>query len=105
MNHKGTIRMETERLLLRPFAESDAEAMFHNWAKDERVTKYLTWQPHRDVNDTKKTIDRWIAGYSDLSFYQWAIELNGSVWLLYRLSVVASGDYRRGACRSDSVLF
>ena len=92
MNHKGTIRMETGRLILRPFAENDAEAMFHNWAKDERVTKYLTWQPHRDVNDTKKTIDRWIAGYSDLSFYQWAIELKAIHEPIGSISIVGEEE-------------
>ena len=36
MNHKGTISIETQRLLLRPVTENDAAAMFKNWAGDER---------------------------------------------------------------------
>ena len=31
MEHKGTKKIETERLLLRQFHENDAEAMFRNW--------------------------------------------------------------------------
>ena len=32
MNHIGTQTIETERLILRRFALSDAQAMFDNWA-------------------------------------------------------------------------
>lgn len=35
MEHKGTKRIETERLTLRPFRVEDAEAMYRNWASDE----------------------------------------------------------------------
>lgn len=42
MNHKGTVTLETERLILRRFTMDDAEAMFRNWASDPEVTKYLT---------------------------------------------------------------
>ena len=35
MEHKGTKRIETERLTLRPFRVEDAEAMHRNWASDE----------------------------------------------------------------------
>jgi len=42
MNHKGTVTLETERLILRRCTLDDAEAMFQNWASDDEVTKYLT---------------------------------------------------------------
>ena len=44
------LTMETERLILRPFVLNDAEAMFHTWANDPEVTKYLTWNPHESVD-------------------------------------------------------
>ena len=44
MNHKGTQRIETERLCLRAFVLQDAEAMYRNWASDYEVTRFLTWQ-------------------------------------------------------------
>ena len=47
MQHRGTEELETERLVLRRFTMHDAEAMFHNWAKDEQVTAYLMWPAHK----------------------------------------------------------
>lgn len=47
MTHKGTVVLETERLLLRKFNSEDAQKMFDNWASNPNVTKFLTWQPHQ----------------------------------------------------------
>ena len=52
MKHKGTVRLETERLILRPFTPEDALPMFRNWASDEEVTRFLTWPAHKDVEVT-----------------------------------------------------
>ena len=46
ITHKGTQTIHTDRLILRKFTVDDAQAMFENWASDERVTRYLTWCPH-----------------------------------------------------------
>ena len=73
MEHKGTIRIETERLILRPFAQEDAPAAFRNWMHDARVTKYLRWTPHRELSETETTLRRWIEQYEQPDFYQWAI--------------------------------
>ena len=75
MNHQGTQRIETERLVLRRFSPSDAEAAFKNWCSDEEVTRFLTWPPHLDTSLTKQIVTQWAASYDDPTFYQWAIEL------------------------------
>ena len=36
----------TDRLVLRPIAETDAAAAFAEYAADPLVTRYLTWVPH-----------------------------------------------------------
>ena len=41
MQHKGTINLETDRLILRKFIASDADAAFRNWTSDEQVTEFL----------------------------------------------------------------
>ena len=37
MNHCGTKRPETDRLVLRQYMVGDAQAMYENWASDEKV--------------------------------------------------------------------
>lgn len=61
MEHKGTKRIETERLTLRPFRVEDAEAMYHNWASDE-MEILLDLETKKTVR-LKKLIPDW-RGYS-----------------------------------------
>ncbi len=73
MRHLGTQTIETSRLILRRFEATDAEAMFHNWASDPEVTKYLTWPAHGSVDVTNWVLNDWISHYGEDTFYQWAI--------------------------------
>lgn len=75
--HKGTQIIRTERLILRKFTLEDAPAMFENWAKDERVTRYLTWTPHQSPEITKQLLELWCSDYEDLSTYNWVMEYEG----------------------------
>lgn len=75
LNHKGTIRIETERLVLRRFTMDDASSMFCNWASDMDVCKYMRWMPHSEEEETKKVLGSWTASYDKMDFYQWAITL------------------------------
>ncbi|HEY4235664.1 MAG TPA: GNAT family N-acetyltransferase [Lacipirellulaceae bacterium] len=45
-------RIQTKRLLVRRPTEDDADEIFARYASDELVTKYLTWAPHKSVEDT-----------------------------------------------------
>ncbi|WP_347563823.1 GNAT family N-acetyltransferase [Clostridium sp. 1001271st1 H5] len=73
MKNSGTVRLETERLVLRPFAAEDADAMYRNWASDSQVTKFLFWEPHKDVDETRGILEGWIQSYGSGDFYNWAI--------------------------------
>ena len=73
MEHKGTVILETPRLILRRARREDAEAMFRNWASDPEVTKFLTWPTYVRVEDAYPILDIWTAGYAALSFYHWMI--------------------------------
>ena len=75
MEHKGTKRLETNRLILRRFIDSDAELMYNNWASDPEVSKYLTWPTHTSVEVTKTLMTDWIACYEKPDYYQWAITI------------------------------
>ena len=75
MNHKGTVILETDRLILRRFTIDDAEAMFRNWANDDEVTKYLCWPTHADVSVSESVINSWLPLYQKPEHYSWAIVL------------------------------
>lgn len=75
MKHLGTVQISTDRLLLRRFNSSDAQALFNNWANDSEVTKFLVWPPLASVEVAKNILSDWIDNYSDDKFYQWAIIL------------------------------
>ncbi len=89
MMHKGTVRLETDRLLLRRFAMEDAEAMYRNWASEDAVTKFLTWPTHESVQTTKAVLGSWVAAYQSDDFYTWAIEWKETKEVIGSISVVA----------------
>ena len=75
LKHKGTVRLETSRLILRRARMEDAEPMFYNWANDKEVTKYLTWPPHSNIEVTQKVLESWVESYEKEDYYQWMIVL------------------------------
>ena len=81
MNHCGTQILETERLVLRRLTETDAEAVYGNWASDPEVTRFLTWPTHTDVEVTRHVIGSWLPLYAKKDYYHWGITLkeNGDV--------------------------
>ena len=92
MENKGTKTLETDRLILRQFKPEDAESMFNNWASDSEVTRFLTWQAHSDVNVTRELLKDWISRYTDLSYYNWIIELKESHEVVGSISAVKVDD-------------
>lgn len=73
MEHCGTKKIETERLILRHFMSDDAQLMFRNWASDCEVTRFLTWRAHMNTEVSRYVMDEWVNSYTDEKFYQWAI--------------------------------
>ncbi|MCM1166907.1 MAG: GNAT family N-acetyltransferase [Lachnospiraceae bacterium] len=75
MEHKGTVTLETERLILRRFEERDAENAFRNWMSSDTVTKFLRWETHSDISVTRGYMNYLRENYKKPNFYDWAIEL------------------------------
>jgi [ribosomal protein S5]-alanine N-acetyltransferase len=44
--------LQTQRLALRPPREADAAQIFARYGQDPEVCRYLSWTPHRSVDDT-----------------------------------------------------
>lgn len=102
MKHLGTKKLQTKRLLLRPFKESDAKMMFENWAKDEDVTRYLLWFSHKELSETEEAIRSWVKLYNEKDYYHWAIvekesgQLIGSITLFDLHPLFLIGKQHRG---------
>ncbi|MBN1414284.1 MAG: GNAT family N-acetyltransferase [Bacteroidales bacterium] len=67
--------MESDRLHLRNLSQADVKDMFE-YSSNPEVTKYLEWDAHKDIKQTKHFIERSISENknSDNSFV-WGIEL------------------------------
>jgi len=46
--------IETERLLLRPLTVVDAEVIFNGWGSDKEVARFMRWNLHNNVEETKE---------------------------------------------------
>lgn len=98
MNHQGTKRMETERLVLRPFCLEDISYAYKNWTSDDKVTEFLTWPTHSNIEVTQKVITDWVERIKDKDFYQWAIVLKEIGEPIGSISVVEHNNLINSVC-------
>ncbi len=91
-NNIGDIYMKetikTQRLILRPFKLYDATDIYNNWASDDEVTKYLTWNTHKDIEVTKKILSIWVKQYEQPERINFAITLKDTGELIGGIDVV-----------------
>ena len=59
-------QLSTTRLLLRPLGDGDVHDLFATYAQDPQVTRYMTWRPHQDLDETRRYVqscaDTWASG-------------------------------------------
>ena len=95
MRHAGTKTITTNRLTLRKIEISDAEMMFQNWASDDECSRYMRWNTHKDVDETKNTIQDWFDGYKKESTYHWGICLkNGEIIGSVGVMIISEHDFK-----------
>lgn len=92
MKHVGTNTIETTRLTLRRLELTDAEMMFRNWTSDEEVTRFLRWDAHKTIDETKSMIQQWVNGYQDDSTYYWGMYLKDGE-MIGSIGVAITSDY------------
>lgn len=71
MNPPETI--ETARLLLRPVTKDDAPAIFEKYGQDTDVGRYLSWSPHKKIEDTHAYLTRCVNSWNERSSFPWAL--------------------------------
>lgn len=78
INHKGTQEIKTKRFLLRKNKVDDYKDVYRYASKDE-VAKYVSWNVHKSIDDTKSLCKMWAKDAQSNQTYHWAIVYNNSV--------------------------
>ncbi len=65
--------LRTPRLLLRRFRMEDVDDVFA-YARDPEMTRFVFWQAHSSVEDSREFLQRTLQGYADGHPPAWAIE-------------------------------
>lgn len=65
--------LETPRLILRKLSLEDAEDIFE-YAQDPEVTRYLSWDPHKSIEDSIRFIEFMLEKYKIEGYGDWGIE-------------------------------
>lgn len=82
LKHKGTVTLETDRLILRKFEKDDAEQIYNNCWSNPDVWKWSNYEPMDSFDDVfllnNIFTDFWFSKYKKLDRYDWAIQLKSS---------------------------
>lgn len=91
LNHCGTIELSTERLQLKKIKTEDAAEMLNNFAGDERVSRYMSWQAFKSIEAVEKWLDEWQEEYKKNDTYYWGIYLKSSDELIGTIYLLTEG--------------
>ena len=70
-------KLQTDRFQLRPICENDSEFVFEKWTQELTIAKYMTWKPHKKIEETQGYISSSVDGWKNYS-YTWIIEKRDS---------------------------
>ena len=87
-NDLTTHELLTERLILRKLKNDDVNSVFYNWANDSEVTKYMTWNAHKSIEDTKQIMNIWLKEYEEPKTIRYGITLKENRELIGAIDVI-----------------
>ena len=77
MEHKGTVRLETARLLLRRFTMEDLEPFYRHCLRDYEVWRWTNYPQVENLTEMQAKAglftENWFAAYDRPDRYSWAI--------------------------------
>lgn len=98
MKHIGTKEIKTDRLILRRLTLEDAESAYNGWCTDKYVAKYVTWDVHKSIDETKELYKIWVQEYESLETYRWGVEVKETHELIGTIDVPSKKFMKYGAC-------
>lgn len=79
MVHRGTVRLETKRLILRRFTIDDLQQIYEHCWSDRDIWKWTNYKPMKCPEDVKDVAglftENWLGAYERANRYNWAIQL------------------------------
>jgi ribosomal-protein-alanine N-acetyltransferase len=66
--------LKTDRLRLRKAKLADAEAIFHQYAQDPQVTRYVSWRAHSAIEETREYVRMCQLAWDVGKAFHWVIE-------------------------------
>lgn len=81
--------IKTERLLLHPPCIDDVSELFQLMS-DEKLTRFLTWEPHASMDTTKVVVQSLIESTQNDKGYHWCVWLDDKI-----IGLVSLIDVRR----------
>ena len=86
----------TDRLILRKMTPNDAEAVF-TYASDPEVTRYVVWETHRSIEDSKALLDLVTSKYESGGEPEWGIVYKGDHRFVGTCGIVSWEPYHARA--------
>ena len=85
--------LKTERLILRPLSIADADTIFESWTSDPKVAKYMNWNLHQRVEDTKEWLRFEEENIGKSTNYTWGFVLKETGELFGSGGINYNSDY------------
>lgn len=73
LTHVGTMKIETERLILRKFKYTDDENMLKYWISDHEIQSLYSEPVYSTKQEVKELLDKYINSYEKNDYYRWSI--------------------------------
>ena len=69
----GTVKLWTDRMILRRYRPEDAEALYRYLGTDPAMNKYSGWNPYATLEMAQETVHGFIDSYGDEHSYSWVM--------------------------------
>lgn len=92
LTHCGTKKIETDRLLLRPFQYSDDDDMLNYFISDSQSQALLSEPTYSTKEEVKGLLDTYILSYQNEDYYRWAIVEKDSLACVGQVAIFLVND-------------
>lgn len=90
-------QLQTSRLILRKLTAEDIPAYYERLGSSAAVTKYMLWEPHKDISESVASIQKAQRRYEAGRCYRWGIALQSDNSLIGVIELLRF-DEEAGSC-------